>query len=122
MRRTLAIGCAVSALLLTACAGPKAPLHVGTQAAPVNLVLGEHKAVEEAPVGPLTDGLPPGLAPFLPTPLAPPPTAPPAACPDFDPLDPAIATVGTVVTPPAPATYTYRTKTADTLADKTSSY
>ena len=52
-RRSIALGLSVAAVALSACAGPKAPFDVGTQAAPVDLVLGEHEAVVEAPVGPL---------------------------------------------------------------------
>jgi hypothetical protein len=121
---------ALTALALAGCAGPQAPFDIGTQAAPVGLVLGEHTAVVVAPVGPISAPLPPSLAPFLPTQpnvrppsAAPLPSLPPLGpCPDFDPLAPVASTGITLPGPPQPATYTYRASTTDTLGSKKASY
>ena len=48
MRAVAVPGLAAAVLLTSACAGPKAPFEVGTQTAPINLVLGARQAVEAA--------------------------------------------------------------------------
>jgi hypothetical protein len=122
IRRTTALGLSLAAVTLTACAGPKAPLDVGTQAAPLDLVLGEHEAVVEAPVGPFTLELPREVAPFRPISATPLPTTPPEPCPDFDPLSPVSAAGVTVTGPPQAASYTYRASTTDTVGAMTSKF
>ena len=120
-RRCIAIGVSLSAVALSACSGPKAPLDVGTQAAPVDLVLGEHEAVVEAPVGPISIALPREFAPFLPIGRAP-VQEKLEPCPDFDPLAP-VASGGVIVEgPPQNATYTYRAKTTDTVGNMSAKY
>src|SRR4051794_24096800 len=111
-RRVLCLGLTVSALGLTACAGPKAPFNVGTQAAPVDLVLGEHKAVIEAPVGPFSLDLPSDFTNYVPVGRAPAPVEDLGPCPDYDPIAPATSD-GDLKGPPPEATYTYRAKTTD---------
>lgn len=123
MRRVGVVVLAVGAVAMTACGGPKAPFDVGTQAAPVDLVLGERAAVEEAPVGPLNVGIPDDLAPFFPltTPTTQPgPTEP---CPDFDPLEP-VAPAQTAFLDGAPqnGTYTYRASTSETVGQTKQQY
>jgi hypothetical protein len=123
----------LAALTLAGCAGPNTPLNIGTQTQPVGLVLGEHAAVVEAPVGPITTPIPPSLAPFLPTTpvttssLAPsalplPSHLPVAPCPDFDPTAPVVPTGTNIPGPPQPGTYTYRAKTTDTLGKTSATY
>jgi hypothetical protein len=130
MRAATTTGIAVVAMVLSACSGPRAPYDVGTQAAPVNLVLGAHRAVVVAPVGPISQPLPPSLAPFIPLPplpvpsdVKPPVEVPLGPCPVVDPLAP-ISSPGGVLIPaaPTPATYTYRAKTTDTVGTKSASY
>jgi hypothetical protein len=118
-------GLAVAALALAGCSGPKAPFDIGTQAAPLALVLGEHAAVETAPVGPISLPPVPGALPFvppdsgattgvLPT-AAPTPLPSIGPCPDFNPLA-AVAGVGLDVPgTPQPGTYLYRAQTAEAV-------
>lgn len=132
MRLLLTATTATAALMLSGCAGPRAPFEIGTQNAPVDLVLGERAPVVQAPVGPISAPLPPTLAPFFPAPQGPQPSrpvvvAPPAApslgpCPDFDPIAP-VATVGlTLAGPPEAGTYTYRAKTSETFGSAKSAF
>ena len=119
----------VTATALSACAGPRAPYDVGTQAAPVNLVLGAHRAVVVAPVGPFTQPLPPALAPFIPLPPLPIPSSAPTLpvdlgpCPALDPLAP-MSQAGTPVLPgpPVPASYQYRATSTDTVGSKQATF
>lgn len=117
----------------TACAGPNAPFDVGTQNAPVNLVLGARQAVVSAPVGPVVGPLPPSIAPFVPQapaaggvsalPSLPPVAQPPKVpCPAFDPLAPVVPTNIVLPGRPQPATYTYRAKIVDTMGAKKATY
>lgn len=121
-RQSLA-GLVAAACLLSACGGPKAPFDVGTQAAPLDLILGEYEAVVEAPVGPLSVQLPPTFAPFVrkgtPTPS---PIEDVEPCPDFDPLAPVQAGEIEIIGPPPPSTYTYRAKTEDQVGDQKKTY
>jgi hypothetical protein len=129
VRAAATTGIALVATVLSACSGPKAPYDVGTQAAPVNLILGAHRAVVVAPVGPISQQLPPALAPFIPLPPLPVPSEVPQVelplgpCPTVDPLAP-ISSPGGVLIPgaPTPATYQYRGKTTDTVGTKTQSW
>jgi hypothetical protein len=119
-------------MTVTACAGPHAPFDVGTQNAPINLVLGARQAVVSAPVGPVVGPLPPSLAPFVPqapgpgssaVPSLPPVVQPPALpCPPFDPLAPVVATNIVLPGKPQPATYVYRAKIVDTMGTKKATY
>src|SRR5690349_18263871 len=103
---------AATALALGGCAGPKAPFDIGTQTAPLALVLGEHAAVVTAPIGPIstqpvTGPLPlfpldPGTPVALPTLPPPPPVGP---CPDFALTAPVVAAGVDVPGPPQPGTY-----------------
>ena len=131
MRAVAVPGLVVAVLLTSACAGPKAPFEVGTQTAPINLVLGARQAVEAAPVGPVLGPLPPGFSPFipelpgLPEPSVSPPTvpSPPSEpCPAFDPLAPVSASGIVLPGPPQPATYTYRGKVVDTAGTSKATY
>jgi hypothetical protein len=131
-RPLVAIGLGVSVLMLSACAGPKAPFDVGTQALPIDLILGEHEAVVEAPVGPISIVAPRQLAPFVPLDTAPSassttpslavPQVPLEPCPEFDPLAPVSSTGVTVEARPQDATYAYRARTSDTVGDLTSKF
>lgn len=122
-RRSTITSLVAAACLLSACGGPKAPFDVGTQAAPLDLVLGEHEAVVEAPVGPLSIALPPLFAPFLPLDTPKPgPVEDLGPCPDFDPLAPVQANEIEIVGPPQPGSYPYRATTTDQLGDKKSTF
>lgn len=127
--RSVATGMVVAALLTSSCSGPRASLDVSTLSLPISLVLGQHKAVSAAPVGPLTvatiDFPRPAViqipsddqvAAQLPEPRR----SPPSPCPDFDPLSAVVgAGVNIVAAPTAPATYSYRAEIVDTVgADK----
>jgi hypothetical protein len=122
MRRSRIAGILLVAFAAAAC-GPLDPLSVGTQDVPLSLILGEHQAVQTAPVGPLT--LPPSVpgspvfGPPAPAPTTsptrvsttPPQTSPVVqlgACPDYSPIAPVLGVTTSVVEPPAAATYTYR--------------
>ncbi|HVT65409.1 MAG TPA: hypothetical protein VHD81_09655 [Mycobacteriales bacterium] len=125
MRSIAIFGLVAAAMVTTACAGPHAPFGVGTQNAPVNLVLGERQAVTTAPVGPIGGPLPPGVPPAVPPgpSVSPSPTASPSGpCPAFDPLAPVLATDIELPGPPRPATYTYRGKVVDTAGKDKSTY
>lgn len=114
MKRRLVATIALAGLTLAACGGPKEPFDIGTQAAPVDLVLGEHEAVVEAPVGPISASLPRELFPFLPIGTKTTPDVPLGPCPDFDPLAPVNAVGdGGLNGPPQNATYNYRATTTD---------
>lgn len=99
---------------VTACAGPQAPLDVGTQAAPISLVLGELKAVMETPVGPLPAAQLPNtftLPPLSPLPAVLPSGPPPFPnpCPDYDVAAPVLGVGNVLPNPPvAPKAYPYR--------------
>jgi hypothetical protein len=128
LRAAAATSLALAASVLSACSGPKAPYDVGTQAAPVNLVLGAHQAVVQAPVGPVTVPLPPSLAPFLPLPeLNRPPVKPEVVdlgpCPPVDKLTP-VSSPGLplIQGPPQPGSYTYRASTTDTVGKTRATY
>ena len=131
MRAVAVPGLAVAVLLTSGCAGPKAPFEVGTQTAPINLVLGARQAIEAAPVGPVVGPLPAGLVPFIPplpgapeptVSLPPVPSPPSLPCPPFDPLSPVSASGITLAGPPQPATYTYRGKVEDTAGTSKATY
>jgi len=131
MRAVKLPGLLASLLTATACAGPNAPFQVGTQNAPINLVLGARQAVVSAPVGPVVGPLPPSLAPFVPQAPAPvgtvaptvPPVLPPLPpCPPFDPLAPVVATNIVLPGKPQPATYAYRGKIVDTMGTSKATY
>ena len=112
---------AVAALALTAaaCAGPEAPIDVGSKEVPIDLLLGAKvKQVAQAPLPPLEIPVTPqGLISFRPNPLPPVPggpgtttTAKPLPCPEADPLAVPKRVAGNSVTsPPKPGTYTART-------------
>jgi hypothetical protein len=123
MRRSLALALAVSAVALGACGGPKEPFDVGTQAAPVDLILGELEEVIEAPVGPMSLELPSSFSRFVP--IGSPPPAPPEPvepCPDFDPLAPITPGDIEVSGRPQNGTYPYRAKTTETVGNMRSSF
>jgi hypothetical protein len=115
-------------LSITACSGPAAPLDIGTQTVPIALVLGELKAVQEAPVGPVSAPAVPQSMPYF-RPQAPgapslpslPPT-PVGPCPDFDPLAPVLGVGRVIAAPPVKATYPYRAQVVDVYPGKTSAY
>lgn len=113
MKRRVVATIALAGLTFAACGGPKEPFDIGTQAAPVDLVLGEHDPVIEAPVGPISAGLPRELFPFLPIGTKT-PDAPLGPCPEVDPLAPVNAVGdGGLNGPAVNATYNYRAKTTD---------
>lgn len=118
-RARRATGLLAAAALLSACAGPEAPIDVGSKEVPIDLLLGATvKQVAQAPLPPLEIPVTPqGLISFEP---APPPvpgapavtttTAPPGPCPEADPLDvPKKVAANNVTAPPKPGTYTART-------------
>lgn len=128
-RLVLAVAAAVSA---TACSGPDAPLNVGMNTRPVELLLGQRiKVVTEGIAPPMSPSFAPtgyldepggtGTAPEL---LRRPKTVPgpgtPVACRTAPP-DAGILTLATPSPPgpPSPATYTYRVKGAVTVAGHT---
>jgi hypothetical protein len=111
------------ALTATACAGPRKPFELGLKEVPSDLLLGS----QAKPAPPLPAQLPPtaflvsdlagGPSPNRPVDTLPPPIPepppPPPACPVADPLAPVQRqTALDVLTPPAPAVYTYRTSGA----------
>lgn len=117
---------AAASAAAAACAGPVEPLNVQTQALPVGLVLGQHAAVVQAPLAPVS--LPPrpvGQQVF--TPPAVPPATPVGKphlgpCPAFDPLAP-VGIVNTAPSkPPLPTSYTYRSKIDSNTAGTKASY
>lgn len=129
MRAAATTGIALVGMVLSACAGPKAPYDVGTQAAPVNLILGAHQAVVVAPIGPMTQQLPPSLAPFIPLPPLPIPSGKPSVeiplgpCPVAGPDAPISSPGGvTIAGPPQAGSYQYRGKTTDTVGTKTQTW
>lgn len=119
----------LAGLSMSACSGPNAPLDIGTQTAALSLVLGQLKAVQDAPVGPVStpprpqdfpyyQPPPAGVPPVVPT-LPPLPTGP---CPAFDPLAPVLGVGRVVAVPPVKATYHYRTQIISSYPGKTSSF
>lgn len=126
-RSSAALLVAAGGLAITACAGPNAPFDVGTQNAPVGLTLGDHDAVVEAPVGPISTPLPPSIAPFVPVDELPSPTPEPSEgpkgpCPTANPLDPVNPGNLYLSGGPSPGTYTYRTTTTDTINGQVAKY
>jgi hypothetical protein len=122
----LATAGALAGMTITACSGPAAPLDIGTQNAPISLVLGQLKAVQEAPLGPLAGPPAPQRLPYYqpPAPGAPQvlPTLPPlplGPCPDFDPLAPVLGVGRTLAAPPVKATYPYRAQVIDSYPGAT---
>jgi hypothetical protein len=122
--RVLAV---VALLSATACSGPEAPLRVGMNSRPVDLLLGQRiRVVTElvappvspsfAPTGYLDDVLPTAGTPLR-RPRGPAGPVTPIECPTA-PADAAILTPKTPVPPgpPASATYTYRVKGSVTVA------
>lgn len=128
MRIQWASGLALLGLAVTACSGPAAPLDVGTQTVPIALVLGQLKAVDQAPVGPVSGApipesrpyyQPPAGLPVLPTSL---PSAPSQPCPMYDQLAPVLGVGRAITAPPVKATYTYRGQVIEAYPDKTSTF
>jgi len=118
---------ALVGLAVTGCAGPSAPLDVGTQTAPLSLVLGHIKAVDQAPVGPISGPPIPSSRPYYQPPVlgVPLPTLPPtptAPCPDYDPLSPVLGVGRTISAPPMKAIYRYRTQLFESIAGKPASF
>lgn len=127
--RRLTAAAVLGGLVVTGCSGPAAPLDVGTQSVPIALVLGQIKAVQAAPVGPLNGPTKPQDFPFYPLPspvrgiveqsLPPVPVGP---CPDYDPLAPVLGVGRTIPGPPVTATYPYRGQVIDVYPGKTSAF
>lgn len=121
---------AVLGLGLTACSGPSAPLDIGTQTVPIALVLGELKAVQEAPLGPVSAPHAPQSFPYYEVPviepgvvsLPPAPVLPVGPCPEFDPIAPVLGVGRAIEAPPAKATYPYRAKVIDSYPGKQSTF
>jgi hypothetical protein len=129
-RRAAVVGL-VTLLAATACSGPKAPFDIGTQAAPVDLVLGEREAVVEAPVGPFSVPLPrevpvirdTAAAPSTDAPTTSTTAAPLGPCPPFDPLAPVAGGSDVDFTgKPQAGTYAYRAKTTETVGSQTTRF
>lgn len=111
---------ALAGLALAACSGPAAPLDVGTQTAPISLVLGTFNDMHKPPVGPKVPVARDFFLPTFPTPGQPnvEPTLPPFVdpCPRLDPTLPALAVGRTVPAPPVKATYPFAATVIDTYA------
>lgn len=132
MRRSqLVTALAVTAVLSTGCSGPAAPLDVGTQKIPLALALGELKARDQAPIGPLSDSPSPASAPYYQPPVGQPlpivsasgsPRIPVVPCPDFDPLAPVLGVGRVISSPPVPGSYPYRAELTQLYAGKPSGY
>lgn len=111
----------VVGLAVAGCAGPSAPLDVGTQTAPLSLVLGELKAVDTAPIGPVPGPMFPTTRPYYQPPAGVPslppviPLPPPQPCPEYDPVAPVLGVGRTVPAPPAKAPYRYRTQAIEAM-------
>jgi hypothetical protein len=145
--RSAAVGVLVLAAL-AGCAGPPEPLEVGTQPVPLDLVLGEHKALAAAP-GPVIVAHAPVTAPIgirlpvaVPSDAAPSstgatrvpsvsatilpskrlPSASAVACPDLDPLAPVAGTGTYVSKAPAAGSYTYRGVISQRVGDASATF
>lgn len=114
----------VLAVAVTGCAGPSEPLEVGTQTMSLSLLLGKIKAIQQAPVGPVSSPPAPENLPFYnppPGPGAPPPSPPspgggqpPSDCPMYDPRSPITVPVGRKIpAPPKETTYEYKAIVAE---------
>ncbi len=99
-------------LITGACAGPIAPLDIGSKEVPIDLLLGARKAVAGAPLPPIALPLEVfNLQPYRggPTPIAI-PEPPPGPCPEADPLAvPRLIATNTIDKAPKEGTYMYRT-------------
>ena len=118
---------ALGAVVLAGCAGPVEPLAVQTQALPVNLILGQHLAVAQAPLAPIIlPAEPLGPAVFLaavtPSTEVLPPLPKVVACPAFNPLAPVRPIPTSVSGAPAPTSYVYRSSITDVTGSTTASY
>lgn len=114
MRARVRVAIGVAGLLLSACAGPRAGIEVGSKDVAVDIVLGDQRQQVPPPApgsGPIT-GFPGFIAPPIPRPdpgAPPPPAPPPQKCPLADPLEASkLVALKSAPKPPAPATYTYR--------------
>lgn len=112
----VSIAALAALFLVAACAGPRAPIDVGSKEVPIDLLLGAKVAkVAQAPLPPLEIPVTPqGLVTFRPVPVLEPPapatTEPPGPCPEMDPLAvPKKVATNNISAPPKPGTYTART-------------
>jgi hypothetical protein len=110
--RTVA-GIALLALSSAACAGPHAPLEIGSKDVPVDIVLGQQQQlIAPAPGSNPVAGFPGFISPPIPIPepgAPPPPAQPPQKCPLASPFDASkLVAYQTAPKPPVPATYVYR--------------
>lgn len=119
-RATGGASAALAGLALAACSGPAAPLDVGTQTAPISLVLGTFNEMHKPPIGPKVPVARDFFLPTYPTPGVPnvEPTLPPFVdpCPRLDPTVPALGVGRTVPAPPVKATYPYAATVLDSYA------
>ena len=113
MRKTLAFAVALAAVT-SACAGPRAPLQIGSKDVAVDIVLGQRPAPLAPPSGSSpTAGFPGFIQPPVPRlqPGVPPPPVPPSpVCPEANPLAPTQIPADFSAPAPALATYQYRNK------------
>lgn len=110
--KVIAVGAATAA-----CAGPTAPIDVGSKDVSIDLLLGAKvKKVAEAPLPPIVMPAPSVFFPGLPPAARPATTTSttafvdPGPCPEADPLKPPVRVAGNKVPgPPKAATFSYRT-------------
>ncbi len=105
---------ALTGMVVAGCAGPAAPLDVGTQTAPLALVLGQLKATDTAPVGPVMGAPAPWTRPYYQPPAGTrtlpslPSVTPPVPCPDYPPTAAVLGVGRSIAAPPVKASYHYR--------------